>query len=69
MSITSFLCDVQEAGMELVSQVREGLRQRMMEVDWLDSTTRQRAIEKVKLLLHDEIGLCVISYKMPSWRP
>ena len=55
--------------MELVSQVREGLRQRMMEVDWLDSTTRQRAIEKVKLLLHDEIGLCVISYKMPSWRP
>ena len=31
----------------MVDQVREGLRQRMMEVDWLDDETRQLAIEKV----------------------
>ena len=35
--------------MELVLQVREGLRQRMMEVDWLDEDTRQLAIEKVTM--------------------
>ena len=37
----------QEAGIEMVNQVREGLRQRMMEVDWLDDETRQLAVEKV----------------------
>ena len=35
--------------MELVLQVREGLRQRMMEVDWLDEDARQLAIEKVTM--------------------
>lgn len=34
--------------MEMVSEVREGLRQRMMEVDWLDRETRELAIEKVR---------------------
>ena len=34
--------------MDLVSNVREGMRQRMGEVDWLDDETRQLAIEKVK---------------------
>ena len=33
--------------MGLVSNVREGMRQRMDEVDWLDDDTRQLAIEKV----------------------
>ena len=33
--------------MDLVTEVMEGLRQRMMEMDWLDSITRERAIEKV----------------------
>ena len=33
--------------MKLVAEVREGLKQRMNEVDWLDSETRQLAIEKV----------------------
>ena len=37
--------------MELVLQVREGLRQRMMEVDWLDKDTRQLAIEKVTIII------------------
>ena len=32
--------------MEMVTKVREGLRQRMIEVDWLDDETRQLAIEK-----------------------
>ena len=39
---------LQEAVMDLVSNVREGLRQRMDEVDWLDDSTRRLAIEKVK---------------------
>ena len=33
--------------MDLVTEVREGLRQRMEEVDWLDSDTRKLAMEKV----------------------
>ena len=33
--------------MDLVSNVREGMRQRMEEVDWLDDETRELAIEKV----------------------
>ena len=33
--------------MELEKRVREGLRQRMMEIDWLDDETRQLSIEKV----------------------
>ena len=33
--------------MELEKRVREGLRQRMMEVDWLDDETRRLSIEKV----------------------
>ena len=41
------LLDVQEAGEDLVTEVMAGLRQRMMEMDWLDSITRERAIEKV----------------------
>ena len=40
---------LQEAVVDLVSNVREGLRQRMDEVDWLDDITRRRAIEKVKV--------------------
>ena len=43
-------CSMQEAVMDLVSNVREGMRQRMGEVDWLDDKTRQLAIEKVKAL-------------------
>ena len=39
--------NMQEAGEDLVTEVMEGLRQRMMEVNWLDSITRERAIEKV----------------------
>ena len=33
--------------MDLVTEVMAGLKRRMMEVNWLDSTTRERAIEKV----------------------
>ena len=33
--------------MELVTEVMKGLRQRIMEVDWLDDETRQLSIEKV----------------------
>lgn len=33
--------------MELVTEVKEGLRQRITEVDWLDDETRQLSIEKV----------------------
>ena len=39
---------LQEAGNEMVVEVRAGLRQRMMEVDWLDSDTRKLALEKVR---------------------
>ena len=47
-TVTVVVCTwVQEAGMKLVAEVREGLKQRMNEVDWLDSETRQLAIEKV----------------------
>ena len=42
---------LQEAVMDLVSNVREGLRQRMDEVDWLDDETRKLSIEKVKAIL------------------
>ena len=35
--------------MELVTEVREGLRQRMMEVDWLDDETRRLSIEKANI--------------------
>ena len=42
-------CLLQEAGVELVAGVREGLKQRMMEVDWLDNVTRNLAIEKVRM--------------------
>ena len=38
---------LQEAVMDLEASVREGVRQRMNEVDWLDDETRQLAIEKV----------------------
>ena len=38
---------LQEAVMDLISNVREGVRQRMDEVDWLDDETRKLAIEKV----------------------
>ena len=37
--------------MKLVSEVREGLRQRMMEVDWLDDETRQLSIEKANIYM------------------
>ena len=47
----NYVLPQQEKVMELVSEVREGLRQRMMEVDWLDSETRQLAIEKVSSVL------------------
>ena len=43
--------------MALVTQVREGLRQRMMEVDWLDSETRQLALEKVHTISLQKQGL------------
>ena len=33
--------------MELVTQVRAGMKQRMMDAEWLDSETRQLALEKV----------------------
>jgi predicted metalloendopeptidase len=39
-----------EAVMDLVSNVREGLRQRMDEVDWLDDNTRRLAIEKLEAI-------------------
>lgn len=45
--------------MELVTQVRAGMEQRMMDVDWLDSETRQLALEKVcgkDALLYDLFG-------------
>lgn len=35
--------------MELVTEVREGLRQRMTELDWLDDETRQLSIEKASI--------------------
>ena len=35
--------------MELVTEVREGLRQRMSELDWLDDETRQLSIEKASI--------------------
>ena len=38
---------LQEAVIDLVANVREGVRQRMNEVNWLDDETRQLAIEKV----------------------
>ena len=38
---------LQEAGDEMVVEVRAGLRQRIMEVDWLDTETRRLALEKV----------------------
>ena len=34
--------------MDLVSEVRDGLRQRMDEVGWLDDRTRDLSIEKVR---------------------
>ena len=34
--------------MDLISNVREGMKQRMEEVDWLDDETRELSIEKVK---------------------
>ena len=37
--------------MDLVSNVREGLRQRMDEVDWLDDDTRKLAIDKVNSII------------------
>ena len=43
--------------MDLVSNVREGLRQRMDEVDWLDDGTRRLAIEKVKSKLTFKLSL------------
>ena len=39
---------LQDTVIDLVSNVREGLRQRMDEVDWLDDDTRRLAIDKVK---------------------
>ena len=40
-------CLLQKAGVELVAGVRAGLKQRMMDVDWLDDETRKLSIEKV----------------------
>ena len=40
-------CLLQKAGVELVAGVRAGLKQRMMDVDWLDNETRKLSIEKV----------------------
>ena len=40
-------CLLQEAGVELVAGVRAGLKQRMMDADWLDDETRKLSIEKV----------------------
>ena len=39
---------LQDTVIDLVSNVREGLRQRMDELDWLDDNTRRLVIEKVK---------------------
>ena len=45
--VCSCRLSLQEAGIELVAGVRAGMRQRMMEVDWLDTDTRKLALEKV----------------------
>ena len=42
--------------MELVTEVMEGLRQRITEVDWLDDGTRQLSIEKV----YKHFCMCVL---------
>ena len=49
-----YCCTLQEAGMELVGEVREGLKQRMSELEWLDSETRQLAIEKVRVTYYED---------------
>ena len=61
--------------MDLVSNVREGLRQRMDEVDWLDYVTRELAIEKVRSsILTDRpliqcVSSCIyIKLLYTSWR-
>ena len=46
-------CLLQEAGVELVAGVRAGLKQRMMDVDWLDDETRKLSIEKVTLCINN----------------
>ncbi|CAI8022690.1 Endothelin-converting enzyme 1 [Geodia barretti] len=39
-----------EAGVELVAGVRAGLKQRMIDVDWLDDETRKLSIEKLEAI-------------------
>ncbi|CAI7997216.1 Phosphate-regulating neutral endopeptidase PHEX, partial [Geodia barretti] len=39
-----------KAGVELVAGVRAGLKQRMMDVDWLDDETRKLSIEKLEAI-------------------